>query len=124
MARHEPKVSAGERDMEYTLLCFVEREELIALLHDLAARVGTASDEHEYGDNKAVWFEDGKKILDYLETDDRFNAASFTESLEEQGVTVNKNDLATLIGNMRSLPEQWRSSIGEHGELAFYVDSC
>ena len=33
--------------------CFVEPEELIALLHDLAARVGTASDEHEYGENKA-----------------------------------------------------------------------
>jgi hypothetical protein len=45
--------------------CFVEPEELIALLHDLAVRVGTASEEHEYGDNKAVWFEEGKKILDY-----------------------------------------------------------
>jgi len=31
--------------------CFIESEELIALFHDLAARVGTASDEHEYGDN-------------------------------------------------------------------------
>jgi hypothetical protein len=26
--------------------CFVEPEESIALLHDLAARVGTASEEH------------------------------------------------------------------------------
>jgi len=29
--------------------CFIEPEKLIVLLHDLAARVGTASDEHEYG---------------------------------------------------------------------------
>jgi hypothetical protein len=36
--------------------------------------VGTASDEHEYGDNKAVWLEDGKKVLDYMEVDERFNA--------------------------------------------------
>ena len=43
--------------------CFVESEELIALLHDVAARVGTASDEHEYGDNKAIWLEDGTKVL-------------------------------------------------------------
>jgi hypothetical protein len=104
--------------------CFVETEELIALLHDLAARVGTASDEHEYGDNKAVWFEGGKRVLDYVEADDRFNAASFTESLEEQGIAINKNDLTILIDNMRSLAKQWRRSIGERGELVFYVDSC
>jgi len=104
--------------------CFVEPEELIALLHDLAARVGTASDEHEYGDNKAVWLEDGKKALDYIEADDRFNVASFKDSLEEQGVVVNKNDLTTLIDNMRSLVKRWRSSVGEHGELVFYIDAC
>jgi hypothetical protein len=43
---------------------------------------------------------------------------------EEQGVAINKNDLATLIDNMRSLAKQWRSSIGERGELVFYIDSC
>jgi len=104
--------------------CFVESEELIALLHDLAARVGTASDEHEYGDNKAVWLEDGKKVLDYMEVDERFNAASFKDSMEEQGVIINQNDAATLIDNMRSLVKQWRSSIGERGELVFYIDVC
>jgi len=45
-------------------------------------------------------------------------------SLEEQGIAVNKNDLTTLIDNMRSLVKQWRSSIGEHGELVFYIDAC
>jgi hypothetical protein len=102
--------------------CFVEPEELIALLHDLAARVDSASEEHEYGDNKAVWFEEGRMILDYLEADGRFNAESFTESLEEQGIAVNKNDLIALIDNMRGLSKQWRSSIGKRGELVFYVD--
>lgn len=43
--------------------CFVEPKALITLLHDLAARVGTASDEHNYGDNTAVWFEDGNRVL-------------------------------------------------------------
>ena len=104
--------------------CFVEPEELMALLHDLAARVGTASDEHEYGDNKAVWLEDGKKVLDYMEADERFNAASFTKILTEQCVAINKNDLTTLIDNIRSLSKQWRSSIGERGELVFYIDTC
>jgi hypothetical protein len=104
--------------------CFVEPEELIALLHDLAARAGMASDEHEYGDNKVVWLEDGKKVLDYMEADERFNAASFKDSMEEQGVALNKNDLTTLIDNMRSLVKQWRSSIGERGELVFYIDAC
>jgi hypothetical protein len=86
--------------------------------------VGTASDEHEYGDNKAIWLEDGTKILDYIEADERFNAASFKDSLEEKGVVVNKKDLSTLIDNMRSLIKQWRNSIGEHGELVFYIDAC
>jgi hypothetical protein len=104
--------------------CFVEPEDLIILLHDLAARVGTASDEHQYGENTAVWFEDGKKVLDYIEADERFNAASFKDSMEEQGVTVNGNDLITLIDNMRSLSKEWRSSIGKHGELFFYIDAC
>jgi hypothetical protein len=104
--------------------CFIEPEKLIVLLHDLAARVGTASDEHEYGDKKAVWLEDGNKVLHYIEADERFNAASFKDSMEEQGIAVDKNDLATLMDNMRSLVKQWRSSIGEHGELVFYVDAC
>ena len=104
--------------------CFVEPEELITLLHDLAARVGTASDEHEYGDNKAIWLEEGNKVLDYVEADERFNATSFTDSLEEQGVVINKNDLVALIDNMRGLAKQWRSSIGERGELVFYIDGC
>ena len=80
--------------------CFVEPEELIALLHDLAARVGTASDAHEYGDNKAVWLEDGGKVLDYMEADERFSAESFRDGMEEQGITVSRNDLLTLIDNM------------------------
>ena len=33
--------------------CFVGPTALITLLHDLAARVSTASDEHNYGDNTA-----------------------------------------------------------------------
>ena len=104
--------------------CFIEPEKLIVLLHDLAARVGTASDEHEYGDKQAVWLENGRKVLDYMEADERFSAASFKDSMEEQGIAVNRNDLITLIDNMRSLSKQWRSSIGKHGELVFYIDAC
>ena len=104
--------------------CFVEPEELIMLLHDIAARVGTASDEHDYGENKAVWLEDGNKVLNYMEADERFNAASFKGSMEEQGVVISKDELTTLIDNMRSLVKEWRNSIGEHGELVFYIDVC
>jgi hypothetical protein len=104
--------------------CFIESEKLIVLLHDLAARVGTASDEHGYGDNQVVWLENGRKVLDYMEADERFRAFSFKDSMEEQGIAVNQNDLIPLIDNMRSLSKQWRMSIGQHGELAFYIDAC
>ena len=104
--------------------CFIEPEKLIVLLHDLAARAGTASDEHEYGDNQVVWLENGRKVLDYMEADERFSAASFKDSMEEQGIAVDKNDLLPLIENMRSLSKPWRRSIGKHGELLFYIDAC
>jgi len=100
----------------------LETGQLITLLHDLAARVGTASDEKTYGELTAIWFEDGTKVLDYMETDSRFNDASFTDSLEEQGVTVDKDDLKALIGNMNTSAKDWRTSIGVHGELVFYID--
>ncbi|MFZ3265414.1 MAG: hypothetical protein WA172_15525 [Terriglobales bacterium] len=83
--------------------CFIEPEELIALLHDLAARAGTASDEHEYGDNTAAWLEDGNKVLNYMEADERFNAASFKDSMEEQGIVINKDDL--------DLPQKMRQPV-------------
>jgi hypothetical protein len=104
--------------------CFIEPGKLIVLLHDLAARVGTASDDHEYGDNQVVWLENGRKVLDYMEADERFSAASLKDSMEEQGIAVNKNDLIRLIDNMRSLSKQWRSSVGRHRELLFYIDAC
>ena len=94
------------------------------LLHDIAARVETASDEHESGDKRAGWLENGRKALDDMEADERFSAASFHDSMEEQGIAVNRNDLITLIDNMRSLSKQWRSSIRKHGELLFYVDAA
>jgi hypothetical protein len=103
--------------------CFIEPEKLMVLLHYLAARAGSASDEHGYGDNQVVWLENGRKVLDYVEADERFTAASFKDSMVEQGIAVNKTDLIALIDNMQSLSKQWRGSIGEHGELIFYIDA-
>jgi len=59
-----------------------------------------------------------------MEADERFSAASFKDSMEEQGIAVNGNGLLTLIDNMRSLSKQWRTSIGKHAELVFYIDAC
>ena len=107
--------------------CFVEAEQILTLLHDLAARVATASDQHQYGDNAVVWFEEGNKVLDYVETDERLNADSFKDSMEEQGVVINKHDLTTLIDNMRNLVVDhplrfWKTLLDrhEHGRH----DSC
>lgn len=44
--------------------------------------------------------------------------------MEEQGIAVNKTDLIALIDNMQRLSKQWRSSIGKHAELIFYIDAC
>ena len=54
------------------------RVKLITLLHDLAVRVGIASDEFNYGENIAVWFEDGKKILDCVLAGNAVMALSFS----------------------------------------------
>ena len=71
-----------------------------------------------------MWLENGRKVLDCLEADERFSACSFKDCMEEQGVAVHKTDLISLIDNMRSLSKQWQSSIGKHGELIFYIDAC
>jgi len=102
---------------------FIEPDQLVALLHDLAAHVGTASDEFTYGESIVVWIEDGRKALDYIERDRRFNARSFAESLVEQGVEVNEGDLESLVHNMKAYAPEWRNQIGEDGELNFYVDA-
>ena len=94
-----------------------------ALFHDLAARVGTASAEHSDG-NRSVWFENGRKVLDYIQSDNRCSAESFKDRLQEQGVLVNEDALIPLLTNMQSLSKQWRESVGKHGELVFYVDNC
>ena len=104
--------------------CFIEPEVLTRLLHDLAARAGSASDDYDCGGYTRFWFEDGNKVLAYIERDERFNADSFTDSLDEQAVTVRKDDLTALLDNMRNLIQPWRGSVGEHGELVFYIDSC
>jgi|SRR5580692_2328819 hypothetical protein len=101
-----------------------EPEKLIVLLHDFAARIGTASDEHAYGDNQAVRLENGRKALDYMEADEGFSAASFKDSMEGQGTAVHQDDLIPLIDNMRSLSKERRSSVGKHEELLFYIDAC
>src|SRR5260370_23271835 len=100
--------------------CFVEPKALIALLHDLAARVGTASDELSYGENTAVWFEDGKRVLDYIQYDRRFRALSFKDSLEEQGVIEDDDALVPLLTNMQRLSEQWRETVGGNGGFGVY----
>jgi len=104
--------------------CFVEPKVVVALLQDLAARADTASSENCYGDNIAVWLEDGVKVLVYIEKDTRFNSLSLKDSLEEQGVSAQQSDLASLVENMKSLADEWRNSLGAHGELVFYVDAC
>lgn len=57
-------LSASQRALEFALVRFVEPKALITLFHDLAARADTANDERNYGDNTAVWFEDGSRVLD------------------------------------------------------------
>jgi hypothetical protein len=37
---------------------------------------------------------------------------------------VELDALIPLVANMRSLSANWRDSIGEHGELVFYIDNC
>jgi len=120
----ESMLSPSQRTLELALVLLRRTKALITLLHDLAASVDTTSDEHNYGDDTAVWFESGSKVLAYVRSDHRFNPESFKDSLEEQGVFVERDALAPLLANMQTLSNAWQDSIGEHGELVFYVDNC
>jgi len=103
--------------------CFLAHDEIITLFHELAGRADTLCSENDYGDKTAIWIQDGKKLLDIIESDPDFTAESLQKSLEDAGVDVNPGDLASLISNMCNLAASWRSSINNEGELRFYVDA-
>jgi hypothetical protein len=50
--------------------------------------------------SERLWFEGGKRILNYIESDRHFNALSFKDSLEEQGMIVDEDTLFPLFANM------------------------
>src|SRR5260370_39366013 len=75
--------------------CFVQPKALITLLHDLAARVVTASDELSYDENTAVWFEDGKRVLDYIQYDRRFSALSFKDIRRSYSFVLVRSSLSS-----------------------------
>src|SRR6267154_17196 len=101
--------------------CFIEAEQLTKLLVALADRVDTNSHERFYGDNTAVWIEDGARVLEFIETDQSFDFDFVTTSLGE-GIEIDRGAINSLVENMKTLAAERRSSIGERGELVFYVD--
>jgi hypothetical protein len=103
---------------------FVEREVLLGILGDIAARVSSSYQEIEYGEVTSVWIEKGKEFLDYVGTDGRFNSASVSASLEENGFgAFNSGDLKILLQSMKNLVPKWLLSVDQtDGSLRFYVD--
>ena len=103
--------------------CFIAHDEIIALFHELSARADTLCSETDYGDKTAIWIQDGKKLLDIIESGPDFTPESLQKSLKDTGVKVNAGDLKSLISNMHNLAASWRKSIDNAGELRFYADA-
>ncbi|SRR6266704_4415903 len=101
---------------------FLDREVLIGLLADVAARVSSQWREETYSDMTEIWIEKGKEFLNYISKDKRFSAASLFESLTENGFMLETPDLKNAISNLKALAKTWRSSISESGGLHFFVD--
>ena len=100
---------------------FIGHDELLALFAELAQRVATEYDEGEYGELTAVWFENGKGLLDYIESNPNFNPLSLHETLSNNGYEIEEKALGALMHNMKNLVPVWRKSLHE-GALRFYVD--
>jgi len=97
--------------------CFIDADELVRLLRRIAEILDIPSEHHSYADNVSVWIEDGNKLLDYVES------RRFTASGVARITGLETKALEPLIRNMKAFARKWRSSIGSHGELHFYVDA-
>ena len=97
--------------------CFVDADDVVRLLRGIADRLNIPSEHHTYADNVSVWIEDGKKLLDHMES------RHFTVRLAAAITGLEAKVLKPLVGNMKALSRTWRSAIGSHGELHFYVDA-
>jgi len=100
-----------------TCSCFIDADEVVRLLERVAEILDIPSEHHNYADNISVWFENGNKLLDYIES------PSFTAPSVAKLTRLNAKDIAPLINNMKVLSGNWRKAIGSHGELHFYVDA-
>jgi hypothetical protein len=97
--------------------CFIDADEVVRLLRRVADSLEIPSEQHNYADNVSVWIEDGKKLLDYIES------RRFTPSAVAQLTGLDAKAIEPLIGNMKMLSRKWGRAIGAHGELHFYVDA-
>jgi len=102
---------------------FVDPDVFTALLDGIADAVNCAIWTREYGDVTSVGFLDGAAVLDYIEqTLSPDVARELLAEAEEDVAPDDLSDLIALVSNMQALAPVWRSSIGEGGELVFYVD--
>ena len=105
---------------------FIGSENLAALLTGVAYDAGGGNEQLDYGqDVTALHIESGAKFLDVLASDKftvetaKTTLCDMLSGLEE----VPEDDLAALVGNIKSMVEPWRRSIGSDGELRFYIDN-
>jgi cation diffusion facilitator CzcD-associated flavoprotein CzcO len=80
------------------------REDLFAIIRNIAENVDSIIDESEYSDLTVIWIEKGQDFLDYL-LDNDFSNKAF------------------VIPSMQNLVPEWQKSISSvDGSLRFYID--
>lgn len=97
--------------------CFVDADEVVKLLRLISQKLGIPSEHHNYADTISVWVEDGKRLLDHMQSE-RFTAKSVAAL-----TGLKAKALTPLVGNMKALSREWQKAVGAHGELHFYVDA-
>lgn len=102
---------------------FLDHDDMLAFLNELAERVGDSTSENEYSEVTSVYFREGKALLDYVENDPGFTVDSFMDSLPGNSQDEEKREnLEYLMSNFKSMASEWRKSIDKDGNLTFYVD--
>ena len=101
-------------------------DHVAALLTGVAYDAEISHEQLDYGqDVTALYVGNGAKFLDVLASD-KFTVETAKATLYEMGYDDrggSEDDLAALVGNIKSLVEAWRRSIGSDGELRFYIDN-
>lgn len=101
--------------------CFVEPTDLDTILTALsfASNPEGKVSSNDYDEVNVVWIEDGRKFLDYIDSNDVDQLMSDKGEIEDLD---DADQVRTVLSNIKNMSTEWQQHIHKDGSLRFYID--